>query len=99
MSQAVRLGADLIALGDVPDAAAAHQVLTAAERQVPVVAAVGAPDAAQAVWWLTRLFYGQEREDVERRIDAVLRSVVCVTDVSRPEVVVMDAPHLAAVSG
>jgi twitching motility protein PilT len=99
VSQAVRLGADLIALGDIPDCAAAEQVLVAAERQLPVIAAVGSPDAVQATWWLSRLFYGQQREDVERRIDAVLRSVICVTDVNRPEVIVADAPHLSAVSG
>jgi len=99
VSQAVRLGADLIALGDVPDAETAGKLLDAAERRFPVLAAVGSPDAAQATWWLTRMFYGQQREDTQRRIDAVLRSVVAVTDPARPELVVPEAPTLSAVGG
>ena len=96
VAQAVRLGADLIAVGDVPDAATAAEILTAAERRVPVLASVGAADAAQATWWLTRMFFGQAREDTDRRIDAVLRAVICVTD-RRPEVLIPDAPPLTAV--
>jgi len=97
VAQAMRLSADLIALGDVPDAATAARVLDAAERRMPVLASVGSPDAAQATWWLSRMFYGQQREDVERRIDAVLRSVIAVTDIERPEILVTQAPALSAV--
>ena len=97
VAQAMRLSADLIALGDVPDAATAARVLDAAERRMPVLASVGSPDAAQATWWLSRMFYGQQREDVERRIDAVLRSVIAVTDIERPEILVTQAPAMSAV--
>jgi twitching motility protein PilT len=99
IQQAMRLGADLIAVGDIPDADTAERVLEAAERQVPVIAAVGSPDAAQTTWWIHRLFYGQQREDVERRLDAVLKAVVSVTDASRPEVWVGGQPTLSAVGG
>jgi len=99
VSQAMRLGADLIAVGDVPDAVTAEKVLEAAERQMPIIASVGAPDAAQASWWLARMFYGQHRDDVERRIDAVLRSVIAVSDPAHPELILPGAPPLSAVGG
>jgi len=99
LSQAIRLGADLIALGDVPDAEAARRLLDAAERQVPVIAAVGAPSAADAVWWLTRMFYGQERDDTERRIHSVLRSTIASSAADKAEVVVPETPRLSAVGG
>lgn len=97
IQQALRLGADLIAVGDIPDAATAERVLEAAERQVPILASVGSPDAAQTPWWIHRLFYGQQRDDVDRRLDSVLRAVVSVTDTSRPEVVIAGQPALSAV--
>jgi twitching motility protein PilT len=99
IQQAMRLGADLIAVGDIPDAATAERVLEAAERRVPIIASVGSPDASQTPWWIHRLFFGQQREDVERRLDSVLRAVISVTDVSRPEIVVAGAPTLTAVGG
>ena len=99
IQQAMRLGADLIAVGNVPDAETAERVLEAAERRVPILASVGAPDADQTPWWMHRLFYGQQREDVERRLDAVLKAVISVTDTARPEVVVPSQPTLTAVGG
>ena len=90
IQQALRLGADLLAVGDVPDAETAERILEASERQVPILASVGAPNASQTPWWLTRLFYGQQRDDVQQRLDSVLRAVVSVTDPEHAEVVVAD---------
>ena len=86
LEQAVRIGADLVALGNVPDATTADRLLWAAERQLPVIAAVAAPTAAEATWWLTRMFYGEQRADTERRLDAVLRAVVSASPGETPDV-------------
>jgi Tfp pilus assembly pilus retraction ATPase PilT len=99
MSQAIRLGADLIAVGDVPDVESARKLLDAAERRVPVIASVGAPSAEEATWWLLRMFFGQERDDTERRIQTVLRSVIASSPQSKAQVIVSKkkAPRLSAV--
>lgn len=97
VAQAVRLGADLIAVGDVPDAATARGLLDAAERRLPVLASVGAPNAESATWWLERMFFGQERDDTERRIQSVLSAIVANSPGAKAEVLVTKGPHLAAV--
>ncbi len=79
ISQAIRLGADLLAVGDVEDADTAHQILCATEREMPIIAAVAAPCASEAPWWFTRLFYGQHREDVAYRLEQQLLATISVS--------------------
>ncbi len=67
--QGLRVGANLIAVGDLDSAETADTVLLAGERQMPVIAAVGAPTAEEVPWFVTRMFFGQQREDVQRRLD------------------------------
>jgi Tfp pilus assembly pilus retraction ATPase PilT len=73
---AVRMGCDLLAVGDVPDRATAEALLEAAEREMPVVIALAAPDVATAPWWLARMYDGRQRDDAELRIQNVLRQVI-----------------------
>lgn len=79
ISQAIRLGADLIAVGDVEDADTAEQILCASEREMPVIAAVAAPCASEATWWFSRLFYGQHRDDILYRLEQQLLATVAVS--------------------
>ena len=60
----------------MPDRATADALLEAAERELPVVLALAAPDAATAPWWLARMYDGRQRDDAELRIQSVLRQVV-----------------------
>ncbi|MEM6929791.1 MAG: hypothetical protein AAF602_22825, partial [Myxococcota bacterium] len=78
--QGIRVGANLIAVGDVDTAETAEAVLHAGERQMPVIAAVGAPTAEEVPWFVSRLFYGQHREDVERRLDRQWVGTIAVSD-------------------
>lgn len=86
INQAIRLDADLLALGDIETPAAADRLLCAAERRMPVIATVAAPNADQARWWFARLFFGQQRDDVERRLDNQLIATISVSDPAKPEV-------------
>ncbi len=72
---AVRMGCDLLAVGDVPDRPTADALLDAAERDLAVVAAVAAPDRDSAPWWLERMYDGRARDDAERRVATVVRHV------------------------
>lgn len=87
IGQALRIGTDLLALGEIADAATAEAALTAAEKRTPVLAAVAAPTAGDAPWWIARLFTGQQREDVERRLDRLLLGTVVANAPGRAEVV------------
>jgi len=78
--QGIRVGAALLAVGDVYDAETAEAVLHAGECQVPTIAAVGAPTAEEVDWFVTRLFYGQQREDVERRLERQWVGTIAVGD-------------------
>ncbi|MEN0065765.1 MAG: hypothetical protein AAGA48_26740 [Myxococcota bacterium] len=78
--QAIRVGTNLVALGDIDEAPAAEAMLYAGERRVPVIAVVGSPSAEEASWFVTRLFYGQQREDIQRRLDRQWVGTIAVTD-------------------
>ncbi|HHO54314.1 MAG TPA: hypothetical protein ENK18_26450 [Deltaproteobacteria bacterium] len=95
ISQAIRLGADLLAVGDVEDAATAEQILCASEREMPVIAALAAPCAAEATWWFSRLFYGQHRDDILYRLEQQLLATVSVS-IDRTEVVPAEEEQLEA---
>ncbi len=84
--QAVRVGVDLLVIGNVPDEETAEATLTAAEAGVPVVASVAAPLAADAPWWLSRLFIGERRQDASRRLVSLMRSTICASEVSTEQV-------------
>lgn len=73
---AVRMGADLLAVGDLPDRATADACLEAAERGMPVVLSVAAARVEDGPWWLARMWDGRQRDDAERRIENVLRQVL-----------------------
>lgn len=76
--QAIKVGADQIVVGDIPDATTADAVLSAAEAGVCILAGVAAPAAGDAVWWITRLFDGVHRVDTDTRLGRELRSTsVC----------------------
>lgn len=89
VSQAIRLGVDLLALGDIDTASTAEQALVASERGIPVIAAVAAMSTANARWWASRMFYGQHRDDVERRLDQQLIAIICLNRESEPEVITL----------
>lgn len=65
---AMRQGSDLLVLGQLDAPEAVEATLTAAESGMAVIAGVGAPDADLAFWWLTRMFFGEHREVVEKRL-------------------------------
>jgi len=67
--QGIRVGANLLAVGDLDTPDTTDAVLHAGERQMPVIAAVGAPSAEEVPWFVARSFFGQQREDVERRFE------------------------------
>jgi twitching motility protein PilT len=73
---AVRMGSDLLAVGDLPDRATADAVLEASEHGLRVVLAVAARQPDDAGWWLARLYDGRQRDDAERRIESMLRQVL-----------------------
>lgn len=76
LRQAVRSGADQIVLGDIPDIQTAEAMLTAAELDHCVIAAVAAPGEAEARQAITRLFSGENRPDVHLRLGRVLRHLL-----------------------
>jgi len=76
--QAIRIGVDLLVVGDVHDEETANAVLVAAEAGTPVLASVASRTADDAAWWVSRLFVGERRKDTERRLDSVLLSTLCV---------------------
>jgi twitching motility protein PilT len=76
--QAVRIGVDLLVVGDVQEEETASAVLSAAEEGTPIVASVAARVASDAPWWMSRLSVGERRQDAERRINALLQSTLCV---------------------
>lgn len=78
LEQAVRINADLLAVGNIPDQETANRLLWAAESKCPVIASVAAPTAGEAIWWITRMFFGEQRADTHRRLDAVLKAIVAV---------------------
>jgi twitching motility protein PilT len=73
---AVRMGCDLLAVGEVADRTTADAILEASERELRVVVALAAPDAGSASWWLARMYDGRQRDDAELRIRNVLRQVI-----------------------
>jgi twitching motility protein PilT len=75
---AIRIGADLVACDDIPDGATADALLGAAERGIPVIAAVAAAEPRDATWWLLRTLSGEARQDAERRLERVLRAVLAL---------------------
>ena len=85
INQAIRLNADLLAVGDIDNADTAERVLTAAEHQMPVLAGVAAPSVHEAPWWITRMFYGEHRTDIQRRLDNVLLFTLCTNKDAPPE--------------
>ena len=90
--QAVRLGADLLAVGDIDCAETAERVLIAVESQVPVLAGVAAMNVHDARWWVTRMFYGQHREDIERRLDRTMVLTIALNEGSKPEMLIPGEP-------
>lgn len=66
------LEADLVAIGDVPDARTAEAALVAAEGGSGLLVALPAPEGALAREWFLRAFLGQAREDSAARFDRVL---------------------------
>jgi Tfp pilus assembly pilus retraction ATPase PilT len=80
VGQADRLGADLIAVGDVPDEASAEAILCAAERGRSIVAAIPARDAKHGPVWFALRFLGERRIDARERLASVLvKSYSCVS--------------------
>jgi Tfp pilus assembly pilus retraction ATPase PilT len=79
--QAASMGTDVLAVVDVEEAATIDAALTAAESGIPTILTVSAPDADSATWWLSRRFYGQHREDVERRITNLLHTIIGVSTI------------------
>ncbi len=66
------LGADLVAIGDVPDLKTAEAALVAAEGGAGMLVALPAPEGALAREWFLRSFIGQARDDAAARFDRVL---------------------------
>lgn len=75
--EAVRMGCDLLCVGDLPDRAAVDAALDAAERDVPVLVCIAAHRIEEAPWWLARQYDGRRRDDAEQRIANVIRAVWC----------------------
>jgi len=98
ITQAIRLGVGLLAIGDVEDAVTADKVLTATERRMAVIASVAAPRATDAPWWFSRLFTGQAREDIERRLDSQLILTIAANGTAGTEVLAAPRTPLAAVN-
>lgn len=73
---AVRLGADLLVVGELDTPDAVEATLTAAESGLAVLAGVGAPESELAFWWITRQFFGEHRLVVERRLELVHQATV-----------------------
>jgi twitching motility protein PilT len=84
---AIRQGADLLAVGDVPDRATAEGLLCAAEQGMTVVACVAAPEPGLAASWLLRHFESDRDADVKSRIKRLLTTVVCVPRTGESQVV------------
>lgn len=67
------LGADLVAINDVPDLKTAEAALVAAERGVGLLVALPAPEGNLAREWFLRPFIGEPNEvDAAARFDRVL---------------------------
>ena len=76
--QAKRVGADLLVIGEIDDADTADAVLTACENGMSVISTVAAPVTDDALWWVERLFTGENRVDVQRRLKRQVKAVVAV---------------------
>lgn len=96
INQALRLNADLLAVGDVDNADTAERLLVAGEHRTPVIVGVAAMTAADARWWITRMFYGEHRQDVARRLDALIQVTICANEGGDPEILVPGAAAPAA---
>ncbi len=84
---AVHQGVDLLFVNEVENRETAESVLWAAEHGVPTIAAVAAPCAADAPWWIIRNFNGDHRRDAELRVKRLLHSIVALPDSGQPELV------------
>ncbi|NCG18049.1 MAG: hypothetical protein GWP91_03430 [Rhodobacterales bacterium] len=84
--QAIRIGADLLCIGEIEDKETADAVLMASEWGIPIIATVSAPDVTQAEWWISRMFLGEQRSDTERRIKEQLNAIICCRNDQAPEV-------------
>lgn len=80
VATAKRQGADLIAVGDVPDRDTAEKVLRAAEHGSLVLACVTAPDANLAASWILRHYDSDRDADCKARLKRLLRTVINVPD-------------------
>lgn len=69
------VGADLLAIGDVPDGAAAEAILLAAERGHALLVALVAPDATIAREQFLRVLHGEARADAAIRFDRALTEI------------------------
>jgi twitching motility protein PilT len=96
---AVRQKVDMIVVSRITDAETADAALSAAEQGASVLAAVPAPTAADAPWWLARLFHGDQRRDAELRITRSVKAILGVPDGKPAEMVLspsVDMPELRA---
>ena len=92
------IGADLLALGEVPDADTAHALMRAVDHGIPAIAALTVPDAGRAVDWFARKFVGQQRDDAARRVQRALSCVIVATSPTEAHRVVELPPRLANAS-
>lgn len=97
IDQAMRVGVDLLVVGDATGADCVERLLQAAEDGVPVIGAVGAPTAELAGRWMSRAFFGEHRETVEERLDLVLRAVASLSREHAPELITREPRLRAAV--
>ena len=67
---------DLIAVTEIPDAAAAESVLRAAEDQLQIIACVSAPTTDLAPEWLLRNFHTSEQVTHSNRLSRVLTNTL-----------------------
>lgn len=104
-SEGIRSGlrqkADMIVVSRITDVDTADAALAAAEQGACVLAAVPAPSAADAPWWLARLFHGDQRRDAEQRITRAVKAILAVPDGRAAEMVIsphVDLPDLRALA-
>lgn len=84
--QAMRVGADLLVIGEIEDADTAEAVLTACENGLAVISTVAAPMTSDAIWWVERLFFSEARVDIRRRLEHQTRALVAVHPDKRFEI-------------
>lgn len=94
--QAIRIGADLLCIGEIEEPETADAVLAAAEWGIPVIATVSAPDVTQAEWWISRMFRGEQRSDTEKRIKDQLNAIVSCRNDQAPKVAAVHPDVLKA---